>query len=214
MRFARRSRAHIDLVDAVKSELTTIRSELRVALEIARRGDHQQQEQRTALVVGTLKDVAVAMIDRRDELCDAVQRMHQTSKELLTTQREQHRALLEAVERLTHALNASALTPTPAAGPRIVGGTIEPGRSSRLGEINIPGDTPGVGQPDVLLDGVEVRCRFADNRWVGGFEITDAFNDNGTLRYRLRRQSDRYLLPTLFDESSVRGVTSLRTQNR
>ncbi|MBV8950267.1 MAG: hypothetical protein JOZ99_05280 [Actinobacteria bacterium] len=60
-----------------------------------------------------------------------------------------------------------------------------------------------------MSDGpVEVRCRFTDNLWVGGFVVCDVVNEAGTLRYRLRRQSDGYVLPLLFQETEVRAVMS------
>jgi hypothetical protein len=54
--------------------------------------------------------------------------------------------------------------------------------------------------------GVEVHCRFGD-RWVDGFEIHEIVESDSVLRYRLRRCSDGYVLPTLFSDDEVRGFT-------
>jgi hypothetical protein len=50
---------------------------------------------------------------------------------------------------------------------------------------------------------VEVRSRF-DQRWARGFEVEEQVDDEGVLRYRLRRRSDGSVLPTLFVGDDVR----------
>ena len=50
---------------------------------------------------------------------------------------------------------------------------------------------------------VEVRSRF-DQRWARGFEIEEQVDDQGGLRYRLRRRSDGSVLPALFVDDDVR----------
>jgi hypothetical protein len=48
----------------------------------------------------------------------------------------------------------------------------------------------------------------ADKSWVGGFEVCEVVNDGGQFRYRLRRQSDGYVLPVLFDDAALREAGS------
>jgi len=48
---------------------------------------------------------------------------------------------------------------------------------------------------------VEVRNRFCAS-WSRGFEVAETTNEG----YRLRRQSDRYVLPTEFTANEVRRV--------
>ena len=48
---------------------------------------------------------------------------------------------------------------------------------------------------------VEVRNHFCSS-WSRGFEVAETTNDG----YRLRRQSDRYVLPAEFTASEVRRV--------
>jgi hypothetical protein len=50
---------------------------------------------------------------------------------------------------------------------------------------------------------VEVRSRF-DQRWARGFEVEEQVDDQGALRYRLRRRSDDSVLPALFVDDDVR----------
>jgi hypothetical protein len=49
---------------------------------------------------------------------------------------------------------------------------------------------------------VEVRGHFS-GEWSGGFEVAETTHDG----YRLRRLSDRYLLPVAFLDSDVRPVS-------
>jgi hypothetical protein len=57
-------------------------------------------------------------------------------------------------------------------------------------------------QPSEAGTRVEVRSRF-DRRWVGGFEVAEPVEgpDRG---YRIRRRSDRSVLPTVFAPEDVR----------
>jgi len=49
---------------------------------------------------------------------------------------------------------------------------------------------------------VEVRSRF-DRRWVGGFEIAEPIGEPRA-GYRIRRRSDRSVLPVVFSPEDVR----------
>ena len=50
---------------------------------------------------------------------------------------------------------------------------------------------------------VEVRSRF-ESSWARGFEIDDVVDERDNVRYRIRRRSDRAVLPVLFDSDDVR----------
>ena len=50
---------------------------------------------------------------------------------------------------------------------------------------------------------VQVRNRF-DRAWVSGFEVAERRQGAAGPRYRLRRQSDRILLPVAFTEGELR----------
>jgi hypothetical protein len=51
--------------------------------------------------------------------------------------------------------------------------------------------------------GVQVRNRF-DGHWVQGFEVAEVHERDQGLLFRLRRQSDGAVLPSLFSEADVR----------
>jgi hypothetical protein len=50
---------------------------------------------------------------------------------------------------------------------------------------------------------VEVRQRF-EARWSRGFEIAEACDEHGRVKYTLRRRSDGSILPVQFDEDDLR----------
>ncbi|MBV8691983.1 MAG: hypothetical protein JOY57_10020 [Actinobacteria bacterium] len=50
---------------------------------------------------------------------------------------------------------------------------------------------------------MQVRNRF-DQAWVSGFEVAERRPGARGARYRLRRQSDRRVLPLSFDEAELR----------
>jgi len=50
---------------------------------------------------------------------------------------------------------------------------------------------------------VEVLCRF-DGTWVSGFQVDEATEIRGELRYRLLRLSDGVVLPVLFGLDELR----------
>lgn len=64
-----------------------------------------------------------------------------------------------------------------------------------------------VATPDGLLlapgTPVEVRSRFVA-RWARGFEVAEVLDEPVGRRYRLRRSSDRTVLPALFGPPEVR----------
>jgi hypothetical protein len=210
MRFARRSRARTEFLEAVQAELTSTRDELRAgveALETELRDACEQLHDSMGAVLGHVDRREATMVACQTELLAAVERSTQTWQMLYTNGLEQHQAFLEAVERLNTMLSHPP-SQLQADRSTVVGGTIDPGGIDAAGQPSVAANRSEAARPELLLHGVEVRCRFSDNRWVSGFEICDVFDQEGTLRYRLRRQSDGYILPTLFDDSSVRENSS------
>jgi hypothetical protein len=63
---------------------------------------------------------------------------------------------------------------------------------------------PTFPEPGRILPGdrIEVQNRF-DRRWTSGFEVVDVLTGMGVRRYRIRRLSDRAILPRLFVESEI-----------
>lgn len=52
-------------------------------------------------------------------------------------------------------------------------------------------------------EGVQVRNRF-EGDWVRGFEVAEVHEQDQEMLFRLRRQSDGAVLPSLFSEADVR----------
>jgi hypothetical protein len=50
---------------------------------------------------------------------------------------------------------------------------------------------------------VAVRSHFVERAWSRGFTIVETVVDRDFRFYRLRRRSDRWVLPVLFDEDDV-----------
>jgi hypothetical protein len=206
MKISRRSRARTEFLDAMRAERIWTRDELRAgvaAVETGLRDACERLDDGIGAVLGQLERREAAMVARQTELLAAVERSTETWRNLCTSALEQHQAFLDAVERL-NTMVGDLPSQRSTDGVTVVGGTIDPGGAA----------ANPAARPELLLHGVEVRCRFSDNRWVSGFEICDVFDQDGTLQYRLRRQSDGYILPTLFGDSSVRENGSSPTPKR
>lgn len=185
----------------MRAELTSTRDELRAgvaAVETGVRDACERLDDGMGAVLGALESRETAMVARQTELLAAIERSTETWRILSTSALEQHQVFLDALGRLNTMLGDLPSQPS-ADRVMVVGGTIDPGGGAA--------NRSGAARPELLLHGVEVRCRFSDNRWVNGFEICDAFDDDGTVRYRLRRQSDGCILPAVFDDSSVRQTS-------
>jgi hypothetical protein len=121
-------------------------------------------------------------------LCDRV-------VEYIEADRAERRLVVDALTRLTNAINAAP--PAPGAREeRVIGGSM-------------PATGPDAGAKTVDLreseTRVEVRCRFGD-RWVDGFEIFDVVSDEYGIRYRLKRRIDGVVLPELFLAADIRHM--------
>ena len=156
-------------------------------------------------------DRVVAMYERLGELLEA----H------VDDDRSERRALVAAIENLTRALGPHGSALPSATTPRVIGGSFF-GLGSNVLEIGATADGANAAPAviDIRENGdgngrdtlavrpdryVEVRCRFGD-RWVDGFDVCEILADGDRLRYRLRRQADGSVLPTLFDADDVREV--------
>jgi hypothetical protein len=210
-----RSRRHAELLDALRTECATTRAELGacvaravVRLEQQRVIDGERRQNSAIELLRSLDALHVATRAHASEVVGALDRLTDTWHELALDARDQQDALMLTLEQLSIALEQHSSAPAPSAESRVVGGTIDATHSPA--EHSTDMERSRTVRASVLLDGVEVRCRFADNHWVSGFEVCDVFNDTGKLRYRLRRRSDGYILPTLFDEGAIREAVSWR----
>jgi hypothetical protein len=167
-------------------------------------------------VEGVRRDLAARDADQVCALTRLVEACNYLA-ERIQADRVERAALVDAVARLM--VGTAPYSGLPR-GETIIGGSVNPssspngsqsvGGESRDGDqtlaetVQEPGDMCGSQTPS--QGPVEVRCRFGEE-WVDGFEIHDVFETSGTLRYRLRRRSDDYILPKLFDENDVRPYT-------
>lgn len=223
-----RKRARSELLEAVRAELDTTRSEMRAALaDVLAQLDERLQtrlEAREHAATGALAqlgDVGSQLGARVAEFERALDRVGQTCDLAVQTvqlNRAERMALLDAVadlaERLPDRLDAgpAADPPERPGGLKVVGGHVEAGAapapepSESTPARELPPEHPAVSGHVIRLDGVEVRCRFDGDHWVGGFEVADVVRDGEGIRYRLRRRADGYELPRLFSARDVRDV--------
>ncbi len=204
MMFASRRREA--LVDALRCELLAIRDEVRGALddvETRRRADDAVRDDVIVSLVRCVTDLAGTLNQRSSEMLAVLERLAELGESLASRQREQTDNILVLLDRFGAALELDVRSQR-ASERRVLGGTVDPSRTESRHTTARDGEAHG-GDNRLLLEGVEVRCRFAEGGWVSGFEVSDVISDAGTLRYRLRRRCDGYVLPTLFDEASIRA---------
>ncbi len=146
------------------------------------------------------------------ELADAVQQMARMCAllaEHIDSERVERKALVDAVNVLARqVVEGTAIVSRP---PRVLGGSVYSGTTRR--------DDDNDDDEIVLFDdasertthwsplaiGVPVRCRFGDG-WIDGLEICDMTGDGPSVRYRLRRAVDQYVLPPLFVRREIEPV--------
>lgn len=143
-----------------------------------------------------------ADVIRRDEQFIAVlDRLAETNERVrarLEAEQIDGRALLDATTRLTDAMVAATTRQRAAPqGQRVLGGSVLPG-SATIEQLTNPLSPRGPSYGEC-----EVRFRFG-GRWIDGFEVEDVIEDNGRVRYRLRRRWDGCVLPELFEAEDVR----------
>jgi hypothetical protein len=141
------------------------------------RDDRTHSENTTTALSRALDDTRAGLGTQIRELVDALDRLAETCRGLYIAERDHHRALLDALARIGAALQQPTSTQQqrPAAPGRVVGRTIDPAPVIDADDEPAWRRWDGSSRNAVLLDGVEVRCRFADNHWVGGFEVCDVF---------------------------------------
>lgn len=191
-----------------------------------RRGLDERDRAATA-VASEIGVVGAELATRVTEFERTLERVEQTCDLAARTvhgNRLERAALLEAIERLGPRGPATA-QPHHGDGLRVVGGCVDPHDSDpddpereaekKAGHeaedtgvtVRVPAAHPAGGSRHVVrLDGVEVRCRFDGDHWVGGFEVSEVVRDGEGIRYRLRRRADGYELPRLFSSDDVRDV--------
>ena len=211
--FGRRRRNDSEALRVFRAELAAdvhARAALTEAIgriESAMSADLQRAEREQSATESVVEHLWYKVIDQEHDLTGAlhdVARMCALLGERIQAEREERRALTEAISML-----AGRSLP-PASRPRLVGGSVfatpAPSNGDEIVTIDTESDhstRPTTGtEPGTDADS-EVWCRY-ENRWVGGFEITEVVKDADAVRCRLRRLNDGYLLPTLFDVDDIR----------
>lgn len=185
-----------ELASAVHDEVELACGELRNALRVSvgELRDHVESELAAARDQRGQQQFALGTtLERVTEALDGL------AEKLDTDQRERS-ALIGMVEAMLREL--AVARPVPVGEPDVLGGTIEPDW-----QVEATPSTPIADderqRPPTLGSFVEVWLRF-QNCWTDGFQVSEVIESNGERQYRLRRLSDRAVLPVLFERSDVR----------
>jgi hypothetical protein len=216
-------------VSAARTEMRDTVSALSEQLDSRLRLEVEQRSRVNPMLVEGLERVRSEMSTRDAEMHLALDRVASACDRLgehVHADRAEHTALADAISQLTAQLAAPAARSIGARASTVIGGSVAPPADLEVTEVvptaQLPSEDVDDAMPividirDHVLDGngtaaVQVHCRFGD-RWVEGFEIHEIIESATALRYRLRRSSDGYVLPTLFTDDDVRGFTRTAVQ--
>jgi hypothetical protein len=204
------SRRHVEAMRAVAEVAAGVEARLRVQLV--------SLERMQTAMADVLQESRADMQRRESDLVRAWELVAQAcdrTVESVNADQVERRALVATLQELVASAGQlrGATSTESSNGPRVIGGAVfaptvdidlvnadeaEPRHASGalLGRAETP-DMP-----------VEVWSCF-DGDWVGGFEICGAIEHGGVMQYRLRRCSDRSVLPKLFDANDIRTVDGL-----
>jgi hypothetical protein len=132
----KRRRVEADLVEMLRAELATVRTELQASLaeSVALLSTRVRSEvemrvgEPSALVAG-IQDVRDGMNARDAELAQVLRQVAQTCEvlaEQVQLDRIERTALVDAVSRLTTTLAIAGTLPAPNGRPTVIGGTVDP----------------------------------------------------------------------------------------
>ncbi len=183
------------LTDAITKLESTLAADVRQRTEI---------QSSTDATANTLRD---SVNDHATDLAravEAVARMCAMLADRIETERDERRALVEAVSKLAQRVLESPSAVEPDVNkPRLLGGNVYPSPPSPDGEIVILDEAANGRDHMPRLDvGAPVRCRFGDG-WIDGLEVCDVVGDGADVRYRLRRAADEYVLPAQFERRDL-----------
>jgi len=140
----------------------------------------------------TVESVNADQVERRAVIA--------TLQELVVSAAQLRGATTTEASNGSHVLGGAVFAPT------VDIDLVDPGEAELA---HAPGAAFGVAEAMEMP--VEVWS-FVDGEWVGGFELCGAIEHDGVMQYRLRRSSDRSVLPRLFDASDIRTVNGLQGQ--
>lgn len=148
MAFGKRRRVEAELLDMVRGELASVRTEMQttlaesVALISTRvRSEVEMRMGEPRALVAGLADMRKGMTARDSELTHVLRQVAQTCESLaerVQLDRIERSALVDAVSRLTTALAISGTLPSPQARTTVIGGTVEPDQTTVSSVIPVP----------------------------------------------------------------------------
>lgn len=148
MAFGNRRRVEAELLDLVRGELATVRTELQttlaesVALISTRvRSEVEMRMGEPRALVAGLADMRKGMTARDSELAHVLHQVAQTCETLaerVQLDRIERSALVDAVSRLTTTLAIAGTLPAPPARTTVIGGTVDPDQATVASVIPAP----------------------------------------------------------------------------
>jgi hypothetical protein len=195
-------RAELDAELEERAHLADAIANLNAALA-ADSARHTEAQSSTVKALETLRG---ALDGQGSEFANAIEhvgRMCELIAERIESEREERKALTAAMGMLAqHALNPPA-NQAPAR-PRVLGGSVY---ATPTNDNDIVLVEEGMNVDDLAMFeiGTSVRCRFGD-QWIDGLEVCEIIDNIETLKYRLRRSADGYVLPALFSGRDLEVV--------
>jgi hypothetical protein len=158
-----------------------------------------EQRTSTEATANTLRDSVNDHATDLAKAVEAVARMCALLADRIETERDERRALVEAVSALAQrALESPSAIEPDVNKPRLLGGSVYPSPPAPDGEIVLLDEAANGRDVMSRLDvGAPVRCRFGDS-WIDGLQVCDVVGEGADVRYRLRRTVDEYVLPAQF----------------
>lgn len=150
MAFGKRRRAETELLDLVRDELATVRSDLNATLaeSVALLSSRMRSEvemrvgEPSALVAG-MQEIRAGMTARDSELAHVLREVAHTCETLaerVQLDRIERSALVDAVSHLTTTLAVAGTLPAPPARTTVIGGTVDPDQTTTPAVIPTPAE--------------------------------------------------------------------------
>jgi hypothetical protein len=222
--FGRKTRAQEAALQILRAELEAEaeeRAHLADAianLNAALAADSARHTEAQASTVKALETLRGALNGQGSEFANAIEhvgRMCELIAERIESERDERKALTAAMGLLAQqALNAPANQPS--GRPRVLGGSVYAPPADDADIVLVePAMQNGMQVDDLALFeiGTTVRCRFGD-QWIDGLEVCEIIDNIETLKYRLRRSADGYVLPALFGGRDLEVVDNSQVGGR
>ncbi len=201
--------------EQIAAEVRAALAEFAAAVEIRLHAEVSRNRQTQIALIDAVKTLREDIVSRDGDLAHALEnvtRVIDRTADSIDADRDERRALVEAVVALAQTMSEKAIGEVPPLpelkrGDRVLGGTIFGSATIELvpdlEEIERENAYRRVEQPASTNRGVEVQCRFG-TEWVEGYEVFDVVHDDDMIRYRVRRLSDGSIPDSLFAISDVR----------